>query len=173
MRTAGEPHAVAASVLRALGPYARTLQVTGDQTMDEAYDEVLLRERLAASLASTSAMLALCLAMVGLSGLIGFAVVRRTREIGVRMALGARRSGIVWMVLRGALATVGLGVLIGGPLAVAGGQVLSSLLYGVAATDVLTIAGATLGLALTGILASALPAWRASRVDPVISLRAD
>ena len=173
MRTAGDPHAVAASVLRALGPYSRTVQVTGSQTMDEAYDEVLLRERLAASLASTSALLALSLAMVGLSGLIGFAVVRRTREIGVRMALGARRSGIVWMVLRGALATVGFGVLIGGPLAVAAGQVLSSLLYGVAASDVTTIVAATLGLALTGILASALPAWRASRVDPVISLRAD
>jgi ABC-type antimicrobial peptide transport system permease subunit len=111
--------------------------------------------------------------MVGLSGLIGFAVVRRTREIGVRMALGARRSGIVWMVLRGALATVGLGVLIGGPLAVAAGQVLSSLLYGVAASDLATIAVATIGLALAGILASSLPAWRASRVDPATSLRAD
>ena len=173
MRTAGEPHAVAASVLRALGPYASTLQVTGAQTMDEAYDEVLLRERLAASLAATSALLALSLAMVGLSGLIGFAVVRRTREIGVRMALGAKRSGIVWMVLRGALATVALGVLVGGPLAVGGGHVLSSLLYGVGATDLTTILGATLGLAMTGVLASAFPAWRASRVDPVISLRAD
>jgi len=79
----------------------------------------------------------------------------------------------VWMVLRGALATVGFGVLIGGPLAVAAGQVLSSLLYGVAASDVRLILVATLGLAATGIIASALPAWRASRVDPVISLRAD
>jgi predicted permease len=173
MRTAGEPHAVAASVLRALGPYARTLQITGSQTMDEAFDEVVLRERLAASLAATSAGLALCLAMVGLSGLIGFAVVRRTREIGVRMALGARRFGIVWMVLRGALTTVGVGVLIGTPLALAAGHVLSSMLYGVAAGDLATLAAATFGLALTGLLASALPAWRASRVDPVISLRAD
>jgi ABC-type antimicrobial peptide transport system permease subunit len=89
------------------------------------------------------------------------------------MALGARRSGIVWMVLRGALATVGVGVLIGGPLAILAGHVLSSMLYGVAATDLATIAGATLGLATTGILAAALPAWRASRVDPAISLRAD
>jgi len=64
-------------------------------------------------------------------------------------------------------------VLIGGPLAIGAGQVLSSLLYGVAASDITTIVAATLGLALTGILASALPAWRASRVDPVISLRAD
>ena len=173
MRTVGDPHSVAASVLRALGSYTRTLQMTGSQTMDEAFDEVLLRERLAASLASTSALLALGLAMVGLSGLIGFAVVRRTREMGVRMALGARRSGIVWMVLRGALATVGIGVLIGGPLAILAGHVLSSMLYGVAATDLATIAGATLGLATTGILAAALPAWRASRVDPAISLRAD
>jgi len=173
MRTAGEPHAVAASVLRALGPYARSLQITGSQTMDEAFDEVLLRERLAASLASTSALLALGLAMVGLSGLIGFAVLRRTREMGVRMALGARRSGIVWMVLRGALATVGIGVLIGGPLAVLAGHVMSSMLYGVAASDLATLVGATLGLAMTGILAAALPAWRASRVDPAISLRAD
>jgi putative ABC transport system permease protein len=173
MRTSGDPHFVSESVVRTLGAYARNLQITGSQTMDEAYDEVLLRERLAASLASTSAMLALCLAMVGLSGLIGFAVVRRTREIGVRMALGARRSGIVWMVLRGALATVGLGVLIGGPLAIAAGNVISSLLYGVAASDLATIAVATLGLAITGILASSLPAWRASRVDPATSLRAD
>jgi len=141
--------------------------------MDDAVDDVLLRERLAAALASTSAVLALVLAMVGLGGLLGFSVARRTREIGVRMALGARRASVVWEVLRGALAVALGGVLIGGPLAIGAGYALQSLLYGVAPTSVLVLGAAATALIAVAIVASAAPAWRAARVDPVVALRSD
>jgi len=134
---------------------------------------VLLRERLAAALASTCAALALVLAMVGLGGLVGFSVARRTREIGVRMALGAQRVSVVWLVLRGALAMAMAGVLIGGPLALGAGRALQSLLYGIAPTSVILLGGAAAVLVGVAMLASAAPAWRAARVDPVVALRSD
>jgi predicted permease len=173
MRTAQEPQRVVPAVEHALEPYAHRLRIGGAQTMDDAFDEVLLRERLAAALASTCAMLALVLAMVGLGGLVGFSVARRTREIGVRMALGARRVSVVWLVLRGALAMAMVGVLIGGPLALGAGRALESLLYGIAPTSLLLLGGAASALVGVAMLASAAPAWRAARVDPVVALRSD
>jgi predicted permease len=173
MRTASDPRRVERSVERALAAYARDLRLAGWQTVNDAYDLVILRERLAAGLASICAALALVLAMVGLSGLVGFSVARRTREIGVRMALGAQRSSVVWLVLRSALTMVGVGVAVGAPLALGAGRALGSLLYGIAATNVLLLGAAVLALLAVGTAASALPAWRASRVDPVASLRAD
>jgi ABC-type lipoprotein release transport system permease subunit len=167
------PRQLIPAIERSIGPYARSLRLQRWQTMEESYDETILRERIAAGLGATCAALALGLAMVGLSGVVGLAVTRRTREIGVRMALGARRSGVVWLVLRGALVMVGLGVAIGAPLALGAGRTLGALLYGIGAANPFVLAAAAGGLLIVGILASAMPAWRASRVDPVISLRAD
>jgi ABC-type antimicrobial peptide transport system permease subunit len=141
--------------------------------MDESFNETILRERIAAGVSATCAALALGLAMVGLSGVIAFAVTRRTREIGVRMALGARRSSVVWLVLRGALLLVGTGVIVGAPLAFGAGHMLSTLLFGIGSMNPIVLVGAAGGLVLVGAFASAMPAWRASRVDPVTSLRAD
>jgi hypothetical protein len=173
MRTGPATRRVLPELMRTLEPYSRRLRVGIPQTMEEAFDEVLLRERLAAALATASAALALLLAMVGLAGVVGFSVTRRTREIGVRMALGARRGVVVWLVLRGALAMTAAGVLIGGPLALGAGRALRSLLYGVAPTNLLLIASSATGLVAVALLASAAPAWCAARVDPVIALRTD
>lgn len=173
IRTGPEPGKVIPSVMNALDPFARRLRVRPPRTMDEAFDEVLLRERLAASLASVCAALALLLAMVGLAGLIGFSVSRRTREIGVRMALGAQRAGVVWLVLRGALTLALAGILTGGPLALGVGRALRSLLFGIAPTSPLLLGAAATALVAVAIIASAAPAWRAARVDPVIALRTD
>ena len=173
MRTGPDPERVMPAVTHALEPYAHRLRIGGPQTMDDAFDEVLLRERLAAALASTCALLALVLAMVGLGGLVGFSVARRTREIGVRMALGAQRVSVVWLVLRGALTMAMAGVLIGGPLALGAGRALQSLLYGIAPTSLLLLGGAAAALVGVAMLASAAPAWRAARVDPVVALRSD
>ena len=173
MRTGPDPRRVIPTATQALAPYALRLRLGDPQTMDDAFDEVLLRERLAAALASTCAALALLLAMVGLGGLVGFSVARRTREIGVRMALGAQRASVVWLVLRGALAMALGGVLIGGPLALGAGHALQSLLYGIAPTSVLLFGGAAGALVVVAMLASAAPAWRAARVDPVVALRSD
>jgi ABC-type antimicrobial peptide transport system permease subunit len=89
------------------------------------------------------------------------------------MALGARRSSVVWLVLRGALILVGSGIALGAPLAVGAARTLGALLFGVGATNLVVLAGAASGLVIVAVLASATPAWRASRVDPVTSLRAD
>jgi predicted permease len=161
------------SIESAIKSYARGLRVSRWQTMEEAYDETILRERLAAALGATCAALALGLAMVGLCGVVGFAVVRRTREIGVRMALGAKRSGVVWLVLRSASILVGVGVISGAPLALGAGRALGALLFGIGPMNPVVFVGAAAALFVVGLIASAAPAWRASRVDPVTSLRAD
>ena len=173
MRTGPDPRTVLSAVSQALAPYALRLRLGRPQTMEDAFDEVLLRERLAAALASTCAVLALVLAMVGLGGLVGFSVARRTREIGVRMALGAQRASVVWLVLRGAFAMALGGVLIGCPLALGAGHALRSLLYGIAPTSVVLFGSAAGALVAVAMLASAAPAWRAARVDPVVALRSD
>jgi predicted permease len=172
-RSSGPPRALIPAIERAIGPYARSLRVLRWQTMDESFNETILRERLAAGLSAACAALALGLAMVGLSGVVGFAVTRRTREIGVRMALGAQRSSVVWLVLRGALALVGIGVVIGVPLALGTGRTLGALLFGIGSKNMFVLGAAAAGLAIVSVIASAMPAWRASRVDPVTSLRAE
>jgi predicted permease len=168
-----EPRSLEVPIERAIASYSQSLRVQRWQTMDEAFDEVILRERFAAGISATCALLALGLAMVGLSGIVGFSVARRTREIGVRMALGARRSTVVWLVLRSAIGMVGIGIAIGVPLAIAASRALGALLVGIGAANPFVLAGAATGLVLVAVLASATPALRASRVDPVTSLRAD
>jgi putative ABC transport system permease protein len=173
VRTAADARRVERPIEQAIASSVRNLRLGAWQTMEDAYDEVLLRERLAAGLATACAALALGLAMVGLAGLVGYSVAQRTREIGVRMALGAHRSNVVWLVLRGALTMVAIGVIIGAPLALSAGRALGSLLYGISATNVLLLVSAATALLGVGAAASAVPAWRASRVDPATSLRAD
>jgi len=173
VRAQGDPHALAAPLRAAVHTAAPAVRVARWQTMDEAFDEVLLRERLVAGLGAGVAGLALGLAMVGLAGVVGYGVARRVREIGVRMALGARRAGIVWLVLRESLAMVGLGVLVASPLALAVGRAMGALLYGVAPTDPRVLVGAAAALLLSGAAAAAFPAWRAARVHPASSLRAE
>ena len=173
VRTGPEPQLVLPRLMRALGPYAERLRLTNPQTVDAATDAVLLRERLGAALASACAILALVLAMVGLAGLVGFTVATRTREIGVRMALGAGRIGVVWLVLGGAVSMTFAGILVGAPLALGAGRAVQSLLYGVAPTNLLLLLGAAVTMLAVAIIASAAPALRASRVDPLIALRTD
>ena len=173
MRTGPEPERVMPALMHALEPYATRLRLRNPQTMADAFDEVLLRERLAAALATMCAALALGLAMIGLGGLVGFSVTRRTREIGVRMALGARRANVVWLVLRGAVEMAVAGVLTGGPLALGAGRSLQSLLYGIAPTSLLLLGVAAAALVGVAMLASAAPAWRAARVDPIVALRSE
>jgi predicted permease len=173
VRSPASPRSLIPSIDQAVRSYARSLRLRNWATMEEAYNETILRERVAASLGAICAILALGLAMVGLSGVVGFGVVRRTREIGVRMALGARRSSVVWLVLRGALVMVGIGVGIGAPLALGAGRALGALLFGIGAMNPFVLGAAASGLMFVAVLASAVPAWRASRVDPVTSLRSD
>ena len=129
------------------------------------------QERLIARLTELFGALALILACLGLYGLTAYSVARRTNEIGIRMALGADRRNVLGLVLRSALAQVGLGLAIGIPASLAGGFLLASQLYQVKSYDPLILGAAALILAGAAILAASVPARRASRVDPIVALR--
>jgi predicted permease len=146
-------------------------------TLAEEMDAALVQQRLIALLSSLFGALALLLACVGLYGLLSFSLVQRRAEMGIRMALGARRGDVVWMVVREALLLVLIGIAVGAPGALAVTRLASSqisgLLFGLEATDPSTFAAATLVLAGVATLAAYLPARRASRVDPMVVLRAE
>jgi predicted permease len=146
-------------------------------TLAQEVDAVLVQERLIATLSSSLGSLALLLASIGLYGLLAFAVAQRTGEIGIRMALGALRGDVIWMVLREALVLVSIGVAIGVPAALGLGRIASSrvpgLLFGLAPGDPLTISAATALLVVVAAIAAFLPALRAARVDPMVALRSE
>jgi predicted permease len=133
--------------------------------------EDLQGERIMATLTGFFGALAVALAMVGIYGVISYMVARRRNEIGVRMALGAARSKILYMVLRESVILMGIGVAIGIGLALAAGSVASSLLFGLKAHDPLTLGASIVGLAAIVVLASLVPARRAATVDPMVVLR--
>jgi putative ABC transport system permease protein len=119
------------------------------------------------------AIVALGLAAIGIYGVLANAVTQQTHEIGVRMALGARASAVMWSVLRRALLLMLAGVAIGTAGALALTRVMAGLLYEVQPTDAATFAGSALMLAILAIAAGLIPAWRATRVDPLVALRAE
>ncbi len=171
VRTKSDPATMAAGVRRAIAEIDKSLPLTQVTTLTEQVDRSLSQERLVARLSSFFGLLALLLACIGLYGIMAFAVVRRTNEIGVRMALGARASDVLWMVLREALLLVGAGTVIGLPVALASSRLIASQLFGLTPADPLTISVATLMLAGVATLACYLPARRASRVEPMLALR--
>jgi len=134
-------------------------------------DGTIVQERMMATLAGAFGVLALTLVSVGLYGLLAYTVARRTKEIGIRMALGAQRRRVVMLVLNGAARLVAIGIVVGLPAAWAASRWVQSMLFGLTPTDPTAIVGATLLLALVAQLAAYLPAWRASRVDPLTALR--
>jgi predicted permease len=158
-------------VRRAVASVDRNLPVFRIKTLRAQTDDSLVRERLLAMLSTFFGGLGLGLACLGLYGLMAYGVARRTGEIGVRMALGARRGQIVWMVAREGLLLVAGGIAAGIPLAVWGSRYARALLFGVDAAGVLTIAVPALVLITVAALAGFLPALRASRVDPMTALR--
>jgi predicted permease len=172
-RTSGDPLAVATSVRRQIQSLAPGIRVERVLRVEEALNNELARERLAAGLATLFGFLALTLAAVGLYGVVAYNVNQRTHEIGVRMALGARSGDVLWLIVRQALTLTGIGVGIGVPLAVAAARGIGSQLYGIAPGDPRVLVGAAAVLIIIGAAASALPGRRAARIDPVEALRAD
>jgi putative ABC transport system permease protein len=171
LRTAGDPTALAPALRREVRAVDPQLPVFELETMNEMYRQSLWEQRLYGAMFGSFAAVALLLAAVGLYGVMAYMVTLRTHEIGVRMALGAQRRDMLRLVVRRGLTLAGLGVAIGlvGAFAVTG--LLRGFLFGVTATDPLSFLGIPLILSLVALLASWVPARRATRVDPILALR--
>ncbi len=179
--TGNVPTTIEVRAAGALAPLATRLrEVVQPQVPDtrvdvrllaDQVDDVMVQERLLARLAGAFGALALILVCVGIYGLLAYVVARRTREFGLRMALGARPARIVAGVLGGAARLVSIGLLVGLPAAWAGSRWVQSMLFGLEPTDVPTIAGAVSVLCLAAVAAAFVPAARAARVDPMVALR--
>ncbi len=171
VRTAGNPMNWAPAVRQAVQSIDRNVPIFNVKTQTEQIDETIVNERLFAKLTSFFGLLALGLACVGLYGTMSYAVVRRTNEIGIRMALGAQKGRVLEMVLKESLLLEALGIGLGLPAAFAATRLVKSYLFGLTPTDPLTLLWSTLGLAAVAALAGYLPARRAARVDPLVALR--
>ncbi len=156
------------AVLHDLDP---NLPMQKPMTQRAQFDESFSQPRLFARLSMFFGIIAVALAATGVYGTLAYRVSRRTPEIGVRMALGAQQLQVIWMVLRESLMVSVAAILVGLPLALAGAQVMRSMLFGVAPGDGLSIAGALLGVPLIALVASMIPARRAASVDPMVALR--
>jgi predicted permease len=141
------------------------------KTLGKQLDETLLTERLIALLSAGFGLLATLLATIGLYGVMAFVVARRTKELGLRMALGAPRGSVLWLVMREVVVLLGIGLLIGVPSALALGRLVAAQLYGVKANDPWMAAATVLAIAAVASAAGFIPAARASRIDPILALR--
>ena len=162
---------MASAIRQAVQAVDKNLPVTGIRTLSEQIGESLNRERLIARLSTFFGLLALLLACVGLYGVVAYAVARRTSEIGIRMALGARQRDILGMVLREALLLVALGAAAGLLAALGLSRFVASQLYGINPSDPRTLALAAGLLLAVAAVAGYIPARRASRVQPMAALR--
>ncbi|HYL75083.1 MAG TPA: ABC transporter permease [Bryobacteraceae bacterium] len=171
IRTALPPLAIASAVHKAVADTDRTIPVAELKTEEQQIAQSLATERMFAALVSAFGGVAALLAAIGLYGVMAYAVTRRTFEIGIRLALGADRASVLWMVLRQSLWMVAAGLLIGIPSALALTGLVRSSLFGIAPTDPVSFAAAALVMAVVGAVAAWLPARRAAHVDPMIALR--
>jgi len=173
VRTSSEPGAMLAAVRREVQALDANLPLYNIKTLEEQKSSSLYTSRMAATLLTVFGLLALGLAAVGLYGVMAYAVNRRTREIGIRLALGAQGSDVLRQVLVEGMTLVVIGLALGLGGAVAATRLVEGFLYDVTATDPISFAGAALLLAGVALLANYLPARRASRTDPMVALRRD
>ena len=162
-----------AAVRRAVQSLDTNLPVYNIRTLEEQKNSSLYTSRMAATLLTVFGLLALGLAAVGLYGVMAYAVNQRTREIGIRLALGAQRNDILRQVLLEGMSIVTIGLALGLSGAIAATRLVRNFLYGVTATDLMTFAGAALLLVGVALLANYLPARRASRMDPLVALKSE
>ena len=171
VRIQGSPEAAFRSIRTIVRKEDPTLTISYLRTLDEQVSRSLTTERMLAALSGSFGTLALLLSLVGLYGVISFTLTQRSREIGVRLALGATRLATVWLVLRDALVMTAIGIVIALPSVWALGRLVESQLYGIKPTDPATIVAATLILSSTALGAAFLPARRAAAVNPTDALR--
>jgi predicted permease len=173
VRAAGTPGNLMGSLRSEIQAVDPKLIVTVIAPVVQEVERTLVREKLLARLSGFFGALAIALAAIGLYGLMAYAIASRTRDIGIRMALGARRGRVLRTEIWSALRLVAIGIAIGVPVAVAAGRLIGAQLFGVSATDPVTLAAGAALLTLVGVLAAYGPARRASRVDPMLALRSE
>jgi predicted permease len=171
VRTNAQPDSTFAAIRQTVREMDANVPIYSLRTLEHQIDQSLLNDRIVATLSTAFAALATLLAVIGLYGVMAYTVARRTREIGVRMALGALPANVVWMVMREVLLLVGVGLGLGLTAAWGLSRVVTAQLYGLTATDPLTIVAAAGSLALVALLAGYIPAIRATRINPVRALR--
>jgi ABC-type antimicrobial peptide transport system permease subunit len=171
VRYTGDFAAISTEVQQAIHSVDRNLPITGVTTLDEQVTRSITNQRLVAQLSTFFGLLAVFLSAIGIYGLMSYVVSRRTNEIGIRMALGAARSNVRWLILREIALLVAIGIAIGIPAALIGDRFVANMLYGLRGTDPLSLAAATALLLIVALLAGYIPAQRASRVDPMVALR--
>jgi len=174
VRTADQPRRVEAPLRALVSRLDPDLPLAGVRTLEEMVSgRALLLPRLSAQLAGVFASLAVLLAVIGLYGVIAYSVGQRTREIGIRMALGARTAAVVGMVLKSGMRLAAIGLALGVVLAFGATRLLSGMLYGISAADPLTYVVVTLLLVIVTAVACLVPARRATQVDPLVALRTE
>jgi predicted permease len=171
VRYSGDSSAIIAEVRHAVSEVDHSLPLSYQNTLARHVNQSLTSETLIARLSSFFGLLAVFLACIGIYGLMSYTVARRTSEIGLRMALGAGRSSVLWMVMREGLILALVGIAIGLPAALAGNRLVSKMLFGLSPVDPFSTAGAAIVLLAFSLLACYIPALRASKVDPMVALR--
>lgn len=171
VRSSMSPAFLAPLIRTAASAADKSAQVDDIGPFETVVDDMSNRERMVAALSTCFGGMALLLSAIGLFGVMAYAVACRTQELGIRLALGAQRSNVQWLILRETVVLIVVGAAIGAAAAFALTRLLTGLLYGVKPIDIHVFAGAAFILALVGAVAGFLPAWRASRIDPVVSLR--
>jgi ABC-type antimicrobial peptide transport system permease subunit len=171
MRVSGDPSIITSAIRKSVANLDRSMPVAELRKMDDAARQAGAPQRFSTYLLGAFAAIALLLATLGIAGVVAFSVGQRTREIGLRVALGATPGTILSLVLRDGLTCAGIGVAAGVGLALGLTRLMSSLLFDVQATDAITFAGVTGVVALVSAAASLLPALRAVRLDPIVALR--
>jgi putative ABC transport system permease protein len=173
VRTSLAPEALTAAIRRELGAIDRDIPVYGMQTMKTYLANNTEQPRLSVMLLGGLGGLALLLAIIGIYGVVSYSVTQRTQEIGVRMALGATRADVMKMVVGQAGILIAAGVVIGAGASLGLGSVMRNMLFQISGRDPVTLALIAALLVLVGLVASIVPARRATRVDPLVALRTD
>ena len=172
IRTEGPPLQLARAASAAIAGLGRE-HALGAYAEDVLFTNSIVAERMGSVVSGAAAVLALAVSCIGLFALMAHTVERRTREIGIRLAIGATPGAVATLIIRQALVLVVIGLVVGLPAAVGASSLVRSMLYGVTATDALTIAASSAALLATAVIGAAYPTVRASQVDPAIALRAE
>jgi len=171
VRSAGDTAKITGEVRAALGEVDRNLPVLKTETINEQFDELVNQQAFVSKLAGLFALLALTLACMGLYSVLTYSVARRTSELGVRMALGASKAVLLWMVLKDSIALLAIGIFLGIPISLAASRAIRAGLFGVNPADPRTLISAVLIVSACLLAGSYMPARRAAKIDPIVALR--